>query len=117
MEGSTRDGRATQRAATHSHMQGKNMAMIPEDGPTFFDPDTNIELNRIPITRGHIRDGAEAMTARKYWRLGVPQHRIAAMLGVHPLDVHNLLGDKPRRPGTGHLHDGHGDPDQDALPI
>lgn len=93
------------------------MAMFDDDGPTFFDPETGVELNRVPITRTRISDGPEANTARRHWRLGVPQHRIAAMLGVHPFEVHRLLGDKPRPPGTGNLHDGHGDPDQPDLEI
>ncbi|VDC28243.1 hypothetical protein [Pseudogemmobacter humi] len=93
------------------------MPMFGGREATFFDEDTGVELNRVPIKRSKIEAGAQTDTVFKYARLGLPQHRIAAMLGVHPLEISEILGDKPRAPGTSDLHDGHGDPNQPDLEL
>ncbi|MDZ4309659.1 MAG: hypothetical protein U1A24_03755 [Cypionkella sp.] len=67
---------------------------------TFVDSDTGVELNSLLIKRYRIEDGAQTRTVLKYWKLGIPRHIIAAMMGVDPCEVWNLLdgtpGDLPR---------------------
>jgi hypothetical protein len=76
---------------------------------TFTDPESGVILNSVPIRRSRISEGREADLARRMRREGTPQHLIAARFGVHPLEVHRILGTKPRRPKGRHLRGGRGD--------
>lgn len=85
---------------------------------TFLDPETGVELNCCPLQRTRVAEGPEAETVRRLAKDGVPQHRIAAMMGVHPFGLIRILGHHPRplaRPRATHLRGSHGDPRQQAL--
>ena len=84
---------------------------------TIRHPTTGVKMNKLEIRRKSITDGPELETVKLLHKGGYNQYDIAAMMGVHPWEIFDIVDGKSRKPSAASLRDGKGDPDQTDLPL